>query len=514
VFTIALILAFFVNVTASTLARAADWPGWGRDGGRNMVSDETGIPATFDPGKPRDGTEDIDPATTKGVKWVVKLGSQSYGNPTIAAGKVFVGTNNESPRDKRLTGDRSVVMAFDEKTGAFLWQLPVPKLGSGKVNDWEYLGICSSPTYVDGLVYVLTNRAELLALDADGLSDGNDGLQDEGQYLAGPGATPLTLSPLDADIVWRFDFREELGVFPHNATSSSVLVLGDKLFVTTSNGVDWGHLTMPAPTAPALVVLDRKTGALVGEESSGISARTLHSNWSSPALAMVKKQPVVLFGGGDGFLYGFDPAPKLDKDGLAILKERFRYDGNPPKYRKGKDGKPIRYPAFEGPSEYIATPVFHEGRVYAAIGQDPEHGNGLGRLSALDPSKTGNVSGKAAWTYEGLGRSMSTVAISGGVLYVAEYSGKLHALDVKTGKPLWVHDTKSHIWGSAFVADGKVWLGNEDGVLSVFAAGREKKLLHEIELRAPIHGTAVVANGVLYVLTNTHLYAVAAPPAP
>ena len=38
------------------------------------------------------------------------------------------------------------MMVFDEKTGELLWQLVVPKLVSGKVNDWEGMGICASPT--------------------------------------------------------------------------------------------------------------------------------------------------------------------------------------------------------------------------------------------------------------------------------------------------------------------------------------------------------------------------------
>ena len=50
------------------------------------------------------------------------LGSKSYGNPVIADGLVYVGTNNEGKRDPDITADGGVLMAFDEKTGKFLWQ--------------------------------------------------------------------------------------------------------------------------------------------------------------------------------------------------------------------------------------------------------------------------------------------------------------------------------------------------------------------------------------------------------
>jgi len=129
-------------LSAGLLARAEDWPQWGgNDPGRNFYSPAKGLPDRFEPGKLKSGTEEIDMATTQGVKWAVKLGSQSYGNPVVAGGKVYVGTNNESPRDKKQVGDRSILYCFDEKTGAFLWQLVVPKLKSGKVNDWENLGL-------------------------------------------------------------------------------------------------------------------------------------------------------------------------------------------------------------------------------------------------------------------------------------------------------------------------------------------------------------------------------------
>ena len=139
-------------------AGAKDWPQWGGSDNRNMYSGEKGLPDRFEPGKLKKGTEDVDMSTTKNVKWVAKLGSQSYGNATVAGGKVFVGTNNDAPRGDRDEGDRSIMMVFGEKDGAFLWQLVIPKLASGKVNDWENLGLLSSPTIEGNRVYIVTSR--------------------------------------------------------------------------------------------------------------------------------------------------------------------------------------------------------------------------------------------------------------------------------------------------------------------------------------------------------------------
>src|SRR4051794_24690885 len=156
------------------VVRAEDWPFWGRTANRNAVSPETGILDTWSPGELKGNTEEVDMATAKNVKWVAKCGSQTYGNVTVAGGRVFVGTNNESPRDPDVKGDRGVLMCFDEKTGKLNWQLAVPKLGTGKISDWEYLGLCSSPSVVGDKVYIVTNRNEVMCLDANGQANGND----------------------------------------------------------------------------------------------------------------------------------------------------------------------------------------------------------------------------------------------------------------------------------------------------------------------------------------------------
>lgn len=476
-----------------------------------MVSLETDLPESFDPGTRDQKTGQIVLSEGSGVKWVARLGSLSYGTPVVAGGKVFVGTNNESPRDKKFEGDYSVVMCFEEATGRFLWQLAVPKLGAGKVSDWEYLGICSSPAVEGNRLYLVTNRCEVVCLDTEGMANGNDGpFQDEARYCAGPDKPPVQIGPRDGDIIWRFDMSEELGVFPHNVTSCSPLVLGDLVYTATSNGVDWSHVNLPAPKAPALIAVNKKTGELAGEEGSSIGRNTLHSNWSSPAFGKVGSKDILIYGAGDGFCYGFEPVPVKDADGLGILKEIWRFDCNPPHYRM-KDGKPIKYATHDGPSEVIATPVFHKGRVYVAIGQDPEHGEGLGRLSCIDAGQTGDVttSGKV-WTYDKINRSISTASIVDDLLFVADYAGVVHCLDAETGKVHWTHNTGSHIWGSTLAADGKVYVGNEAGDLTILAVGKEKKVINTVNLGGPVYSTPVAANGVLYVATQSQLYAIQA----
>jgi len=490
---------------------------WGRTVNRNMVAPEVkNLPAAdaINAGEIDFDTEAVKPGTTQGVKWVAKLGSQAYGNPTIADGRVYIGTNNDSPRDPKFKGDRSTLYCLDEATGELIWQLNVAKLGAGKVSDWEYLGICSSAAVDGERVYIVTNLADVLCLDVHGMSNGNQGMtaEEEAAYLGGESGQPIAPGENDADILWRYDMRGELNVFPHNITSSSPLVVGDRVFVNTSNGVDWSHVNIVNPRAPTLIALDKHTGELVGEETAGISSRLMHSSWSSPAFAEVGEgedvQPTVLFGAGDGFIYGFDPTPVEDEEGFGILPVRWKVDLNPAEYRM-KDGEPVKYATYAGPSEVIATPVYHDGLVYIAIGQDPEHGEGVGALSAIDPTVVdddGNA--KVVWRDTTIQRTISTVAVHDGLLYAADYTGNVYCYDAKTGEPKWTHDTLAHIWASPLVADGRVWIGNEDGILSVLNAAAEKQLLAEVEFDGPIYSSPVAAHGVLYVATQTHLYAI------
>src|SRR5688572_9767181 len=326
--TLPLLTSTLVACGLVTSTSGVDWPSWGGgDLGRNMYSPAKGLPTEFDAGKPKSGSDEIDLKTTKNVKWVVKLGSQSYANPTVYKGKVFVGTNNETPRDPKHTGDRSILMCFDEKTGDFLWQLVVPKLKSGKVNDWENLGLFSSPVHDGKYLYIVTSRCEVLCLDIEGMKDGNDGpYKDEAKYVVlDTGKPPIEPGPKDADIVWRYDMMDELGVFPHNASNCNILLLGDLLYVCTSNGQDWTHVNVPSPNSPSFVALNKKTGALEGEDDAQIGPRIFHGQWSSPAAGQVNGKWQVYFGGGDGVLYAFDQKPVKEGD-VNVLKTAWKFD--------------------------------------------------------------------------------------------------------------------------------------------------------------------------------------------
>ncbi|HIO79426.1 TPA: hypothetical protein EYG59_12670 [Candidatus Poribacteria bacterium] len=446
---------------------------WGFTPSRNLVSDETNLPTEWDPD------------TGKNIKWVTQLGSQTYAGPIIHGGKVFVGTNNQTIYNPKLTGDRGVIAAFNESDGQFLWQSTHTKLTAGRVNDWPQQGICSTP-YIEGdRLYYISNRCQVVCVDTEGFLDGeNDG----------PYTEEAETSKIDGDIIWVYDMMEELDVFPHNLATCSPVGAGALLFVETSNGVDEGHIHIPSPLAPSFIALKKETGELVWEDASP-GQNILHGQWANPAYAVINQQPQVVFPGGDGVIYALEP-----ETGELIWK----FDCNPKGSVWELGGRGTR-------NSIISTPVIHNNQVFIAVGQDPEHGEGVGHLWAIDATQKGDVTESAGiWHFgnKDYNRTMSTVAIQNGLLFTADLSGFVYCLNADTGQHYWTYDTFAAIWASTFVADGKVYIGDEDGDLAVLEASNEKKLLYEVNMGSAIYTTPVAKSGVLYIVSRNKLFAI------
>ncbi len=447
---------------------------WGGSPGRNMVSTETGLPAEWDP------------ETGSNIKWTAQLGSQTYGNPAIAGGKIFIGTNNQAVRNPKLKGDRGVVMAFRESDGKFLWQSAHAKLASGRVNDWPQQGICSSPFVEGDRLYYISNRAEIICADTEGFYDG----ENDGPYV-----DEENKSEIDEDIIWRYDMIDELDTFPHNLATCSPLVVGDLVFAVTANGVDETHINVPSPDAPSFIALNKNTGELVWEDASP-GENILHGQWSNPSYGVVDGTAQVIFPGGDGWVYAFVP-----ETGKLLWK----FDCNPKESVWELGGSGTR-------NNIISTPVIWDNKVYIGVGQDPEHGESIGHWYAIDATKRGDIteSGKV-WHRgnEDFNRTMSTAAIHDGLMYIADLSGFVYCWDASTAEEYWKYDAFAAIWGSPYYADGKVYIGDEDGDVAVLKAGKEMELLAEINMDNAVYTTPVAKNGVLYITNRSKLFAVA-----
>lgn len=497
---ITVMLAYGLVITSELSIRADapadktkdDCPMGGRSWSRNPVNAQAkNIPVEW-------STEE---GKQKNIKWMARLGKVSYGGPVIAGGKIFVGTNNDEPRNPAVKGEHGIIMCFRESDGQFLWQ-SVHDLPESIDQEARSQGIPSSPAVDGDRVYYVSNACDVICADVDGDKQKND-----------------------AKINWRLDMMKQLNVFPHKMSNGSPLIAGDLVFACTSNGVDnrEGEAKIPSPEAPSFIAVNKKTGKVVWQDNSP-GKNILLGQWSNPAYAVVKGKAQVIFGGGDGWLRGFEA-----ETGKPIWK----FDCNPQSAVAKEGGRATK-------NYIVATPVVFDNKVFVGVGQDPEFGAGVGHLWCVDITKIGDLSpvkdnfdpqapenqkSGLVWHYGGayddatadkvgrkyvFGRTMSSCAIHDGLLYVTEIAGFLHCLDAKTGQPYWVYDMKAEIWGSPCWADGKIYIGTGDQDVHILAHGKTMKPLGKVEMNdGQIYSTPVVANGVLYVMTMKSLWAIA-----
>lgn len=636
-----------VDKSANAKIEPGDWAQWGGTSYRNNTPIAENIPIDWEVGEFDRQTNQWIPDTARNIKWVAPLGSQTYGNPVVADGRVYVGTNNGAGWLDRYPSqvDLGCLISFRESDGEFLWQDSSEKLSTGRVHDWPLQGICCAPLVDGKRLWYVTSRGEVKCLDTEGFYDGqddgpvqnqlgrifdavrnddpeadlvgpivnalNDGkvadqlrqlfrgrgvelpselrvtVQQPGQWLltanignstrefrlrlAGPKLSAFKLITTDdkeeADIVWVYDMMSEQQVSQHNMCSCSVTALGDILFVNTSNGVDNSHLNIPRPKAPSFMAMDKHTGEVLWtDDSPGLNI--LHGQWSSPTVAKLGKVDQVIFAGGDGWVYSF----RADRGQSGKPELLWKFDANPKDSKWILGGRGTR-------NNIIATPVVHDGLVYVAVGQDPEHGEGVGHLWCLDPTRRGDVSSELAmkvagtsrepidhrrlqaiiadegevaidnpnsavvWHYskfdqngdetidfeEEMHRSCGTVAIKNDLCYIADFSGLFHCLDAKTGAVHWTYDMLAAAWGSPLIVENHVYIGDEDGDVSIFNLSGDPRVamkeidgeLHPINtnedfevtnMGSSVYSTPIVANGVLYISDKDNLFAIAAGP--
>jgi outer membrane protein assembly factor BamB len=499
-----LCIAVLLAAAAASWVSAGDWPQWCGSNAKNMVSSEKGLPDSFVPGEKRpEGTVDL--ATARNVRWGVRLGTAIYSTPSVAQGKIFVGGVER--------GD-GILVCLEAATGKLLWKWKAPpKKFPNDIDGYQLgihqipaqMGVCSTASIDGDRVYFVSHRFEVVCLDVNGLTGTQAG---------------------DARVLWTFDMQENVGAFPCDAANGSPLIDGDLLYVQTSNGVDRNSFNdprkekdrkFPAPDAPNVIALDKRSGRLVATDATRITDNLLHGQWSSLSLGKVQGRKLLFFGGGDGCCYAFEALGQVP-DKPVRLKTVWWYDCIPPEYKAAAGEDRITHyclgdkrvkgtlnkhdGSFVGMSEIIGTPVLVKDRIYVALGRDPEHGRGRGALHCIAATGTGEItrSGRV-WIYQGLDRTLSTVSVVDGLVYLSDVAGRLHCVEAKTGKCYWIHETQSEVWGSTLVADGRVYMPTAK-YLWVLKAGKALTVLDRINLGSRVFASPVVANGTLYVATT------------
>lgn len=521
---------------ATTRVDPGEWPMWGRSSHRNHVASGR-LPTEWDL------------TTGLNVLWTAKLGTQSYSSPVVAGGKAFIGTNNGSGLDPRRPSDHdlSCLVCLDQTTGKLLWQFASEKLPAGRVHDWPGIGLCSTACVEGDRLWIVTNRCEVVCLDTNGFRDG----ENDGDFTAEADRTEI-----DADVVWKFDMFNKLGVRPLHQAVSSITVVDGVVLLNTSNGPDESYSKVPAPNAPNFLALDARTGSLIWRDNtSGESIITGGSSCScsgtSPAVATIGGVTQVIFAGREGWLYGFDFAD-LKRGKTTRL---WQFDCNPKTSKYLRSGHSTR-------NTLVASPVVVGDYVFIATGRNPEEGEGAGDLWCVDATKRGDISSElvfnnshregrepiphkplcacdpqqgdftrpnpnsgAVWHYAGTDgngdgelafdetfhRSISSPAIHDGLLFIPDYSGLLHCIDARTGEGLWTTDLLAAVWSSCVIADRNVLIGDEDGDIMIFKAARTCQPVYGDDppsIGSSIYSTPALVNDTLFLSTKEALVAI------
>jgi outer membrane protein assembly factor BamB len=478
--------------------RVVDWPTLGRDGSRNAVSLDKNAPLHFQ----ADGNKEVN------ILWKAKLGNSNNAPPVVSDGLVWVGTNNANPRDPAVDGHASVLMCFRASDGKFLWQY-VSRARDDDGQMFKNAAINCAPLIEGDRLYLTTVRCDVVCLDI-------------GPLLKGVG-TPRT--------VWTLNMQQALGVAPvaltcpaRGFTCSLAPSYRNRLYVTTGNSVNGEDTSVPAPSAPGLLCLDRDTGKVLWSDKLP-GKDILFSQWSSPLVVEIQGRCQVIAAQGDGWVRSFDAMT-----GELIWK----FDTNPKAAVWKLGGRGTR-------NFLPATPVFHDGLVYIGNGKGHEDDNEVGHLWCIDLTRTpknkekdlspvgDNFDQKAeinkdsglVWHYGGpivppqkkgpashIGGTLSSVAIYDGLAIIPDVSGYVHCLDARTGKHYWTHDAEEGIYASPLIAGGKVYVPTSSGTVNVLALSKEKKLLAQNEMDGTCGAGAVFVKGVLYLATDHHLFAI------
>jgi len=479
-------------------AHAGDWSQYGRTMYRNMVSDDTGLPVSFEVGDAE--------TPAKNIKWKVTFNDEIRGFPIVADGKVYLAAaaakdNPKYPLPTRPDWKKGTLYCFDEQTGKSLWQFTSNEEQKG--GTIGQFGLTTAPVVEKDRLYLFGGRNYVFCLTTDGLGAGNTGpiTNEEELYKI---KAPYKIEAGDADMVWQFDAKKQWPqINYHNAYAYAPLVVGDYIYASTGNGavkdleyMDTDHPPRPNADVPTLMMLDKKTGRLIAADTELMGRGMIHGSWGTPCVGIIKGKKQILFGGCDGVIYGFDPEPELVPGEVGRLKKIWSFDLNV------HLGAKRRFETF-------GAPVCVDGRVYAAVSDDWTHPKEPGILVCIDASGRGDITHSGlVWQYRDIGISEGAVSVSKGLVYASDLNGRIHCIDKDTGKACWVLKTKGDIRANTVVADGKVYVGNSKGEFYILKEGKELEILHQARFPQGISGSCVVANGRLFIPAGDTLYVI------
>ena len=299
-------------------------------------------------------------------------------------------------------------------------------------------------------------------------------------YLFTVAAQLICVAP-DGKILWDRSLPDEYGaVTTHGGRTTSPIVEGDKVILNALI-LAWGDLNR---TGNRYFAFDKRTGQTVWISSP--QSRHYDTNYSTPVVATIDGTRALVVGGTDGAYHALKVNTGEKLWSIEVSKRAI-----------------------------LNSPVVRDNVAYITHGEENIDTTEMGMIAAVDASKTGTLGADAfKWRTRGFLPTYASPVMDGERLYTVDNSAIVGAFDLKTGVRLWEKTLGTLQKGSPVLADGKLYVGTENGkffILRPSATGVEvldEDLLGTAQAPEPIIASPIVADGRVYVTSMDATYAI------
>ena len=282
--------------------------------------------------------------------------------------------------------------------------------------------------------------------------------------------------------LWTRDLYEEFGFVLTDSGRMASPVVDGPLVIVSGITFGWGELVAGAQR---FLAFDKRTGDSAWVSSS--EKRPYEPISSPPLITEVDGVRLLVAGGSDGAWHAI----------------------------KVSTGEPVwRY---EVSKRGVNTGAIRAGQdLILTHGVQNLETTAMGFMAALNPAVTGEVSDKQTrWLTHGFLAGASSPVSDGKRFYlVNDNDNSLDGFDTATGKQLWSLDLGQVQKAAPVLADGKIYIGTENGRFFILRPGADGcEILSENRLGTtarpePVTAGAAVSNGRIYFSTSKTLYAI------
>jgi outer membrane protein assembly factor BamB len=299
-------------------------------------------------------------------------------------------------------------------------------------------------------------------------------------YMFTVAAQLICVAP-DGNILWDRSLPDEYGaVTTHGGRTTSPIVEGDKVILNALI-LAWGDLNR---TGNRYFAFDKKTGQTVWISSP--QARHYDTNYSTPIVGTIDGTRTMIVGGTDGVYHALKVNTGEKIWSMEVSKRAI-----------------------------LNSALLRDNVAYITHGEENMDTTEMGMIAAVDATRTGTLAPDAfKWRTRGFLPTFASPVMDAERLYTVDNSAIIGAFDLKTGAKLWDRTLGTLQKGSPVLADGKLYVGTENGkfyILRPSATGVEvldEDLLGSEQAPEPIVASPIVADGRIYVTSMEATYAI------